>query len=121
MLYLNLFSREYDSLYVVGFAEFAGAAYTRFDEMAQMIVIDIRARETGQFHEEFRSLKLSDFPDLSGGMTYVDSDRHATYVQVDTYVDYLASLRDRFEWADLDAETYRSMMRPLTTAARENS
>lgn len=123
-LYLNLFSREYDSLYVVGFAEFAGAAYTRFDEMAQMIVIDIRARETGQFHEEFRSLKLSDFPDLSGGMTYVDSDRHATYVQVDTYVDYLAALRDRFEWADLDAETYRSMMRPLTTASaapQENS
>ena len=110
-LYLNLFSRELDSLYVVGFVEFAGAAYTRFDEMAQMIVIDIRARETGRFHDEFRELKQHDLPDLSGGMRYVDSDRHASYVQVDAYVDYLARLRDRFEWADLDAATYATMRR----------
>ena len=108
-LYLNLFSREYDSLYVVGFAEFAGAAYARFDEMAQMIAIDIRARETGRFREELRTLKATDFPDLSGGMRYVDSDRHVSYVQVDTYVDYLARLRDAFEWADLDGETYEQM------------
>ena len=108
-LYLNLFSREHDSLYVVGFAEFAGAAYTRFDEMAQVIIIDIRARETGRFHDDLRALKASDFPDLSGGMRYVDSDRHAAYVQVDTYVDYLARLRDAFEWADLDAQTYAAM------------
>lgn len=108
-LYLNLFSREHDSLYVVGFAEFAGAAYTRFDEMAQMIVIDIRARETGRFRDELRMRKAQDEPDLSGGMRYVDSDRHATYVQVDTYVDYLARLRDEYEWADLDAQTYAAM------------
>ena len=112
-LYLNLFSRELDSLYVVGFAEFAGAAYTRFDEMAQMIVIDIRARETGTHREELRRLKQGDRPDLSGGMRYVDSDRHAAYVQIDAYVDYLATLRDRFDWADLDPETY-SMMRRST-------
>jgi hypothetical protein len=108
-LYLNLFSREHDSLYVVGFAEFAGAAYARFDEMAQMVVLDIRARETGRFRREMRDLKTSDFPDLSGGMRYIDSDRHVSYVQVDTYVDYLARLRDTFEWADFDAEAYASM------------
>ena len=108
-LYLNLFAREHDSLYIVGFAEFAGAAYARFDEMAQMIVMDIRARETGRFRDEFRALKRADFPDLSGGMKYVDSDRHATYVQVDTYVDYLARLRDSFEWADFDADAYSAL------------
>ena len=110
-LYLNVFSRELDSLYVVGFAEFAGAAYTRFDEMAQMIVMDIRARETGDHRAELRRLKAEDHPDLSGGMRYVDSDRHAAYVQIDAYVDYLATLRDRFEWADLDAEAYATMRR----------
>jgi amino acid transporter len=112
-LYLNIFSRELDSLYVLGFLELAGAAYTRFDEMAQMVVIDLRARETGVHREELRALKRCDHPDLTGGMTYVDSDRHANYVEVETYVHYLADLRDRFEWADLDAATYE----PLRTTS----
>ncbi|MFN8167623.1 MAG: amino acid permease [Candidatus Nanopelagicales bacterium] len=108
-LYLNIFSRELDSLYVLGFVEFAGGAYQRFDEMAQMIVIDIRARETGAHRDELRALKAEDHPDLSGGMAYVDSDRNANYVEIETYVHYLADLRDRFDWADLDAETYQSL------------
>ena len=108
-LYLNVFSREHDSLYVLGFVEFAGAAYTRFDEMAQMVVIDIRARETGRHRDDMVALKKDDHPDLSGGMTYVDSARHTNYVQVDTYVGYLADLRDRFEWADLDEQTYEAL------------
>jgi amino acid transporter len=108
-LYLNVFSRELDSFYVLGFVEFAGAAYTRFDEMAQMIVIDIRARETGRHRDELRELKRTDHPDLSGGMSYLDSDRHAVYVEIETYVHYLADLRDRFEWADLDTATYDAL------------
>jgi len=108
-LYLNVFSRELDSLYVLGFAEFAGAAYTRFDEMAQMVVMDIRARETGRFRQELQNLKRTDDPDLKGGMTYLDSPRHANYVQVEAYVHYLAELRDTFEWADLTTDTYDSL------------
>jgi hypothetical protein len=30
-------------------------------------------------------------------------------VQVDTYVHHLADLRDRFEWADLDEQTYEAL------------
>ena len=76
-----------------------------------MIVIDIRARETGIHHDELLALKREDHPDLSGGMNYIDSDRHTVYVEMETYVGYLASLRDRFEWADLDTKTYSSLMR----------
>ena len=57
LLYLNVFSREHDSLYVLGLIEFAGAAYTRFDEMAQLVVIDVRARETGVHRHELVELK----------------------------------------------------------------
>lgn len=110
-LYLNLCSRELDSLYVLGFIEFAGAAYQRFDEMAQIIAMDIRARETGQHREELRNLKRDDQPDLTGGMRYLDSDRHASYVEIETYVHYLADLRDRFGWADFDAEAYSTLLR----------
>lgn len=110
-LYLNVFSREHDSLYALGFIELAGAAYTHFDEMAQMVVIDIRARETGVHRAEIRALKETDQPDLRGGIAYIDSPRHASYVNIDTYVSYLADLRDRFDWADFDEQTYQALRR----------
>ena len=115
-LYLNVFSREHDSLYVLGFAEFAGAAYQRFDEMAQLVVIDIRARETGVHRAELLALKKDDDPDLRGGIAYLDSPRHASYVDVQTYVSYLADLRDRFGWADVDELTYQPLLRPAAPA-----
>jgi hypothetical protein len=105
-LYLNVFSREHDTLYVLGFIEFADAAYKRFDEMAQLIVMDIRARETGKHREAIQDLKRTDTPDLRGGIAYIDSPRHANYVDSRTYQSYLADLRDRFDWPDLDDSTY---------------
>jgi hypothetical protein len=108
-LYLNVFSREHDSLYVLGLIEFAGAAYTRFDEMAQLAIIDIRARETGVHREAIVALKRTDDPDLRGGVAYLDTPRNTNYVDNDTYIHYLADLRDRFEWADLDELTYEPL------------
>ena len=116
VLYLNMFPRTIDSLYVLGFVEFAGAAYSRFDEMAQVIAMAIRSRQTGEQYEELLQLKRDDHPDLTGGMTYLDSDRHVGYVEIDTYVHYLAELRDRFGWADLDDGAYEAVRdRGLTT------
>lgn len=119
-LYLNMLSRELDSLYVLGFIEFAGAAYPRFEEMAQVIAMDIRARETGQYHDRLAWLKQHDDPDLSGGIDYVDSDRHASYVEIDSYMRYLADLRDRLGWADFDEVSYQrrgSVAREVSGAA----
>jgi amino acid transporter len=108
-LYLNVFSRELDSLYVLGFVEFADAAYQRFDEMAQLIMIDVNARETGVRKDELTELKRTDRPDLRGGVAYVDSPRHANYVERTTYMAYLADFRDRFGWHDVDHRTYESL------------
>ena len=108
-LYLNVFSRELDSLYVLGFIEFADAAYKRFDEMAQLVMIDIHARETGARKAELSGLKRNDKPDLRGGMTYIDSPRHANYVERSTYVNYLAAFRERFGWPDLDDNSYAEL------------
>lgn len=114
-LYLNVFSREHDSLYVLGFIEFADAAYKRFDEMAQLIVMDIRARETGIRKADLDRLKSDDTPDLSGGMSYLDSPRHANYVNSHAYQTYLAELRDRFDWPDITETAY------LPTHAEQSS
>jgi hypothetical protein len=110
-LYLNVFSREVDSLYVLGFIEFADAAYKRFDEMAQLVMIDIRARETGRHRDALMELKKADHPDLRGGIAYIDSPRHANYVESHAYQQYLAEMRDRFEWPDLDENTYDDLRR----------
>jgi amino acid transporter len=96
-LYLNVFSREHDGLAVIGFVEFADAAYERFEEMAQMIVLDITARELGgDIWASWLARKSSDRPDLRGGRAYLDTPRNANYVDADTYQVVLADLRDRY-------------------------
>ena len=110
-LYLRIMSRKHPNLYFIGYAEFADAAYKRFDEMAQMVVIDIRARATGINYPELLELRKSDNPDLSGGHKYIDSPRHTNYIEVETYLNYLANLRDRFDWPEVDDTTYQSLIR----------
>jgi len=114
-LYLRIFSRRHPTLSFIGYAEFADAAYRRFDEMAQMVVMAIRARATGVHDTAIRQLLLTDDPDLTGGHTYIDSPRHTNYIEVETYRHYLADLRDRFGWPDVTEETYRSLSRSVPT------
>ena len=64
---------------------------------------------------EFGALKRTDRPDLSGGIAYLDSPRHANYVNYEAYISYLAELRDRFAWPDLDEHTYQRLRRPDPT------
>jgi hypothetical protein len=96
-LYLNLFSRDHDGLAVLGFVEFADAAYARFEEMAQLVVLDAIARELGgEVWERWRRAKATHRPDLRGGRTYVDSPRHANYVDASTYQVVMADIRDAY-------------------------
>jgi cation diffusion facilitator CzcD-associated flavoprotein CzcO len=110
-LYLRIFSRNYENLYFIGYAEFADAAYRRFDDMAQMVLLDIRARATGKHYQELLELKKSDNPDLAGGHKYIDSPRHTNYIEVDTYLNYLAILRDRFDWPEVNEKSYESLIK----------
>jgi cation diffusion facilitator CzcD-associated flavoprotein CzcO len=106
-LYLNTFHRGIDSLYVLGFVEFADAAYQRFDEMAALVVGDLRA--TGEAKAKLRELKASDHPDLRGPMEYIDSPRHANYVETHTFQHVMAQLREDFGWPAPDEEYYADL------------
>ena len=108
-LYLNLFHRTLAGLSVLGFVEFASAAYQRFDEMAQTIVMDAHIRETGVGLEDWTRMKAEDRPNLRGGMAYVNSPRHANYVEVGTYRRTLAEIHAQFGWFDPEAHTYDGM------------
>jgi amino acid transporter len=108
-LYFNIMSREHRGLYVLGFIEFADAGYRRFDEMAQLVVADINARETGVNQTWFDDMRRSHRPDMRGGKVYVDSPRHANYVHTETYIRLLADMRRALGWPDLDDSSFDSI------------
>jgi amino acid transporter len=105
-LYLNLFHRSLAGLSVLGFVEFASAAYQRFDEMAQMLVMDANIRQTGEGLGEWTRMKAEHRPNLRGAMNYVNSPRHANYVEVATYRRVLGEIRAQFGWFDPEPHTY---------------
>lgn len=101
-LYMNLFSREDGALYALGFMETNGGAYKLFDEMADLIARTIRARANGGAEaDRIDKLIANDRPDLSGGIRFVGSSRHATYVEINAYRKQMKRLRKRLGWPAL--------------------
>lgn len=101
-LYMNLFSRQHPTLYALGFMETNGGAYKLFDEMADLITRTILTRaKGGREGEKINRLISTDRPDLSGGINFVGSARHATYVEIDAYRKQMNRVRKRFGWDDL--------------------
>jgi len=92
-LYLGIFARNHANLAVLGFIEFASAAYANFDKMAELIVADALAGSRAS--ETLAELKKSHHPDLSGGHHYIDSERHANYVDVATYRATLSNVKEK--------------------------
>jgi len=94
-LYLAMFARNHTNLAVLGFVEFASAAYANFDSMAELIVADAVAARDSKTAQELNRLKATDHPDLQGGHHYIDSDRHSNYVEVNTFLKQLARVKKR--------------------------
>ena len=93
-LYLNMFSRKHENLAVLGFIEFASAAYENFSTMAELIVEDAVNRSS-----VLADLKKSHKPDLKGGHKYLKTERNANYVDVDTYLDTLSKVKKKLGMA----------------------
>jgi amino acid transporter len=113
-LYLNVLHRTLRGLSVVGAVEFASAAYQRFDEMAGLVVMDAHLEQTGREQtgsdlDRWRRMKAADRPDLRGHMTYVDSPRHANYVEVQTYRRVISETKAAFGWPDPGPATYEAL------------
>jgi hypothetical protein len=73
--------------------------------------MDAYIRQSGVGAEEWSALKANDRPNLRGTMNYIDSPRHANYVEVGVYRRTLAELRERFAWPDPDHHLY-DVLRP---------
>lgn len=103
-LYLGMFSRRHTNLAVLGFVEFASAAYDNFDKMAELIVADAVAEPGDHRNTTMLGLKAMHHPDLKGGRNYVKSDRHANYVEVETYLKTLADVKERLDLSLVGAQ-----------------
>ncbi|MET8978286.1 NAD(P)-binding domain-containing protein [Streptomyces sp. NPDC004539] len=101
-MYLNAFSRERHNLFGLGFLEVNSSAYTLFDRISQVMAqyLDDQSRRPDRA-ARFAKLVREDRPDLSGGIRFVGSDRHAAYVEIRAYRKYLRSLTRRLGWADM--------------------
>jgi hypothetical protein len=113
-LYLNIFHRRLQGLSVVGFVEFASAGYQRFDEMAQMAAMDAYIQQSGVGLADWQALKANHRPNLRGTVSYIDSPRHANYVEVGVYRRTLAAIREQFGWPDPDHRIYSALRRAET-------
>lgn len=91
-LYLRMFSKKHDNLAVLGFVEFASAAYESFDAMAALIVADATAHATSKTRTTFNAMKQKHNPNLQGSHRYIKSERHTNYVDVDTYLKVLTTV-----------------------------
>ena len=59
--------------------------------------------------EFFRQDSGGHFPDLRGGKAYINSPRHAAYVDKDTYRDVLMSLLRDLGWPALTDRSFDAM------------
>jgi hypothetical protein len=96
---LSSLHREYDNVCCLGLHQTDGGAYDFFTLQADMMcnfILDQeqRPKRAAKFHE----LKKNDRPNLSGGIHYVDSARHATYVKKSVFKAYSNKVMRKFAW-----------------------
>jgi hypothetical protein len=101
-LYLTAFNREHRNLFGLGYIETNSSAYTLFDHISNILAQYLHDQD----HDPARAARFDrmiagDRPQLSGGIRFVDSARHRSYVDARTYRRYLATVRRRIGWSDL--------------------
>ena len=109
-LYLNAFSRTRPGLYAISFIEVNSSAYTLFDQVANLIAQHL-ADEIADPAKAARSDELArtEHPDLTSGVKFVASDRHANYVEVRAFRKALGRVRKLMGWQPLTTGSYDSV------------
>lgn len=117
-LYLNIFNRDHDGLYGMSFIETNSGAYQVFDLMAHILANHIAdKRRDPERAARFRRMVETDETDLSGGIDFVDSERHRIYVDGATYQRHLKRLIRRMGWPKLTPEYFEETAQRRSAAA----
>ncbi|HSC83458.1 MAG TPA: monooxygenase, partial [Pseudomonas sp.] len=111
-LYLSIFSRQHHNLFGIGYLETNSSAYKLFDNEAHAVACYLRDQlQRPEQARQFEQLIAQDNPDLSGGIHFIQSQRHEVYLEVHALKSYLHKLRRRFGWGDLADGYYASLRR----------
>ena len=98
-MYLQLFSREHRNLSAPSFIETNSGAFKLFDLMGFAIANQIKDQIDGKPQATLMdSMIREDRPDLTGGISFVASDRHASYFDSDTWQKYLKGIFRTMGW-----------------------
>jgi hypothetical protein len=93
--FLNVFPDQ-RGLFVIGLFETDGAAFPVVSRQAALVAALLRAEQDAPERAAwFHTLRTGRRPDLTGGVKYVHSPRHAIYVQFDEYLHYTSRLVKR--------------------------
>lgn len=115
-LYLSTFNRDHHNLIGLGYIEINSSAYTVFDHISNLVAQYLH----DQIHDPARAAAFdrmiaSDRPQLNGGLHFLDSARHRSYVDARTYRRYLATVRKRLGWRDLTLGCFREVLAAQST------
>ncbi len=100
---LNIFHPRFGNVFFLGFVETNGGAFKLFDSIAHIIARRIWDETNDpQQSQKFRQLLIAARQqDLSGGVRYIGSDRHATYVNMEKYRALLDGFAEEMGWGKL--------------------
>lgn len=107
MLYMNTFSSNHPHMFVMGFFEVASSAYQLFDRIANLIAHNVRdMMDQPEQAQKFEQLKKTDKTDLRGGHQYINSDRHANYVDYETFLERINWISEEMSWPEIEPDWF---------------
>jgi hypothetical protein len=116
-LYLSTFNRDCRNVIGLGYLEINSSAYTVFDHVSNVVAQYLHDQHHAPGRAAtFDRLIASDRPDLSGGIDFLKSARHSSYVDARAYRRYLATVRTCMGWHDLAPGMFDALR---TTATEE--
>lgn len=95
-LWMNVFARAHENLFVIGLFETDGAAYPVVSKQGELVARYLAAKALAPDTIAWLdALRRDARPDLHGGVRYLGTPRHAIYVQFDEYMHVMEKLLKR--------------------------
>lgn len=111
--YLSVFHPRHDNLFTLGFLDTNAGVYEDFDRLAHMVACHVLDQERDPARAaRFRRKVEAAPPDLSGGIRFVDSPRHTSYMHHDSLRAYLKKLGREMDWPDLQPGCFEALRCP---------
>ena len=102
--YLSVFNERHPRLFTLGFLSTNAGVFADFDRLANLVANHALDQETKPDRAaRFRAMIEAGSADLSGGLRFVASPRHASYVHHPTFRRHVERLRRRMGWPAVGA------------------